>query len=414
MEPVSESLPQHFDYLFVGGGFAGLSTALRVKNAHPDAVVGILESVACGAGASAHNSGIIHSPISYPDDPEAGVFTKAQQLFQARFPEAGRQTEGWIYGSRRSINAKREQLKEIGAVWREVEEFEVARVTELGPALAKKSFLAVPQYIVDPQTLVKDLAMMCLAAGVKVFTRKGVTEVVTEAGEAKGVLLATGDFVGAGALVLTSGAGVHRLLTGAKAEYARKLRTRVQTMVAVSGLAGAVDSRGVRVSLQAADKDGLGMVPAASGMALLGLDDRLPTLAIASGRQLASIEVDREVVRATLDTAYQLFPTLKDRHTRVATWAGVKTDFVDGDPSDETLLIDDNPRPLVIDHSESDGIGSLFTLLLGKMTLLFHASRDMASLLGVDSDLDLPELDLPRTATSDLVIASPLDEVSEA
>ncbi len=47
------------DYLIVGGGFTGLSTAYHLKRLQPSASVVILEAHQVGSGASGRNTGIL-------------------------------------------------------------------------------------------------------------------------------------------------------------------------------------------------------------------------------------------------------------------------------------------------------------------------------------------------------------------
>jgi glycine/D-amino acid oxidase-like deaminating enzyme len=49
------------DVAIVGGGYAGLWTALRIKEQAPDARITILEADFCGSGASGRNGGQVHS-----------------------------------------------------------------------------------------------------------------------------------------------------------------------------------------------------------------------------------------------------------------------------------------------------------------------------------------------------------------
>lgn len=49
------------DVAFVGGGYAGLWTALRLRDAAPDLRIVVLEADICGGGASGRNGGQVHS-----------------------------------------------------------------------------------------------------------------------------------------------------------------------------------------------------------------------------------------------------------------------------------------------------------------------------------------------------------------
>lgn len=59
------SVPQSARFVVVGGGFAGLATAIRLKEAEPEASVVVLEAQFVGYGASGRNGGLM-SPLAAP------------------------------------------------------------------------------------------------------------------------------------------------------------------------------------------------------------------------------------------------------------------------------------------------------------------------------------------------------------
>lgn len=62
-DPVTAPLTgqQQCDIVIVGGGYAGLWTALRIREQEPNARITILEADFCGSGASGRNGGQVHS-----------------------------------------------------------------------------------------------------------------------------------------------------------------------------------------------------------------------------------------------------------------------------------------------------------------------------------------------------------------
>lgn len=61
--------PGHYDYIVVGAGIVGLSTAWQLQQSEPQASVLLLEKEAgVGRHQSGHNSGVIHSGIYYAPD----------------------------------------------------------------------------------------------------------------------------------------------------------------------------------------------------------------------------------------------------------------------------------------------------------------------------------------------------------
>jgi L-2-hydroxyglutarate oxidase len=68
-----------YDYLVIGGGIVGASTAMQLAQAHPGARVGLIEKEpGLGAHQTGHNSGVIHAGVYY-----------APGSLKARFCRAG-------------------------------------------------------------------------------------------------------------------------------------------------------------------------------------------------------------------------------------------------------------------------------------------------------------------------------------
>jgi len=60
-------MPDTFDYLIIGAGIIGLTTAYELKKRYPACRIGVLEKEnRLGAHASGRNSGVLHSGIYYP------------------------------------------------------------------------------------------------------------------------------------------------------------------------------------------------------------------------------------------------------------------------------------------------------------------------------------------------------------
>src|SRR5437899_4278541 len=59
-------MPNTFDYLIIGAGIIGLTTAHELKKRYPACRIGVLEKEnRLGAHASGRNSGVLHSGIYY-------------------------------------------------------------------------------------------------------------------------------------------------------------------------------------------------------------------------------------------------------------------------------------------------------------------------------------------------------------
>ncbi|HEX5063542.1 MAG TPA: FAD-dependent oxidoreductase, partial [Kofleriaceae bacterium] len=62
---IAAPLPAATDFVVLGGGFAGLMTAIRLREQNPTATVAVLEAERVGYGASGRNAGFL-SPLAAP------------------------------------------------------------------------------------------------------------------------------------------------------------------------------------------------------------------------------------------------------------------------------------------------------------------------------------------------------------
>lgn len=82
-----ESFLQSYDYLIVGAGIVGLSTALHLKRLHPDAHIAVVERNWLPNGASTKNAGFacFGSPTELIDDLGKSSESEVFQLVQERY-----------------------------------------------------------------------------------------------------------------------------------------------------------------------------------------------------------------------------------------------------------------------------------------------------------------------------------------
>lgn len=73
-----------YDFVIIGGGIIGMSTAMQLIDVYPDAKIALLEKEpgpACHQ--TGHNSGVIHAGVYYPRQPEGSVLLAGNRATKA-------------------------------------------------------------------------------------------------------------------------------------------------------------------------------------------------------------------------------------------------------------------------------------------------------------------------------------------
>jgi hypothetical protein len=240
--------------------------------------------------------------------------------------------------------------------------------------------LAGSAVLVPANTNYATLARQCLAAGVVIVTGTTVAGITHADGKVTGVRLSS-QHLSARHVVIAAGTGTTQLLSDVGSPQARLLRSRLDIMI---HLPGAQLRRGLIFSAP----DRPVMMPALGGGALVSFfGGRQPEI---TGRRAFSVDLGKATMLLS-ETLRSLSPgtvTAAGDHT-VAYVAG-KTDYV-GVPHAENGTI--NPGYHVIDHERTDGLYGLHTVITGKMTLGFHASKTVAdSITGTRLPLALKQV----------------------
>ncbi|MHB1468773.1 MAG: NAD(P)/FAD-dependent oxidoreductase [Solirubrobacteraceae bacterium] len=192
-------LPKRCDVCVVGGGFAGLWTALSIKRSEPSAEVLLLEAGSCGDGASGRNGGFVmtawskfgtlqkhcgrQDALHYARSAEQAVFDigdfcRAHQL-DAQFHQGGWL---WTATNRSQIDAWSftiDKLAEVGE-----HPFQLLDVDEVAARSGSPTHLAgvfeASPAIVHPGLLARGLTSLARELGVGVIERCAVRELRSE------------------------------------------------------------------------------------------------------------------------------------------------------------------------------------------------------------------------------------------
>ncbi len=188
------------DVCIVGGGLAGLWTALEVKRRAPSARVVLIEADVCGAGASGRNGGFIMTwwskflSLSKLCGPETALqlAMRAERAVadigsfcQQHGIDADFRQGGWLWTatSRAQVDAWQETVKalaDVGATpFEEPSSAEVA--TRAGSPVHLAGIFDPKAAIVQPASLVRGMARVADGEGVEIYEQSAVLEIRQEA-----------------------------------------------------------------------------------------------------------------------------------------------------------------------------------------------------------------------------------------
>lgn len=208
-------IPREVDYAIIGAGFAGLATAIQLRERHPGAEMVVLEAERVGFGASGRNAGFL-SPLAAPVWLLGAERSQEQAWGAARINAEVHALARWL--AEHVPDCELEPAKLSLQAQSHVSEAalrEFVHAVELvgldhrlrdSRARPGHSFLEMDAYTVHPYKLVRGLATYADRHGVRIRERAHVNAVEAQrAGRAR-VQLADGSAVDAAKVVVCTNA----------------------------------------------------------------------------------------------------------------------------------------------------------------------------------------------------------------
>lgn len=361
-----------FDTIIVGAGIAGLLTAMRLSQKGQRVL--IVEKDKIGSGSTISNHGMVHSGALFIRQHGHIVNNckEAQGLFLNLLTKAEIPTRDSIYISKKSYNVDLTKLLEQNDF--DYKSISINEIQEVKPEIAKKyKFISLKERVFSSSKILLILTSYCLANKVEFLLGTKVSKIIKKSKRVKGVIVGGSLFLSNNVVVAT-GLGTTQLLQTFNSYYCQFLKSRLDMMVY---LPGASLSRGfVFVEL---DKPIL--MPAnpsgSLGSYFGGIQPQI--------RGERKFPVDFDKARLLIEMINLYFNSKIVKTHGAQFFMCGKTDYI-GDKYTEKGFI--NPGFYIIDHRKFDEIEGLYTVITGKMTLAFHASKTVADMI-LRTDLDL-------------------------
>ena len=166
------------DFIIIGAGILGLSTALKLLDAYPKAKISILEKEgAVGEHASGRNSGVLHSGIYYPPDSLkaklCGEGARAMLAYCQEHHLPWNKLGKVIVPTRAEDEDTLRMLYERGLVngvhveW--LDEAQLAELEPLARTATGRALLVPETTVVDPKAIMRHLHQSLAARGVNFY-----------------------------------------------------------------------------------------------------------------------------------------------------------------------------------------------------------------------------------------------------
>ena len=239
---------------------------------------------------------------------------------------------------------------------------------------ARHALLAIGERVFSSRRIIATLTAQCLAAGVTILTGNKVDRITHSPGRVTGVVLGAAERLHAACVVIATGTGTPELLARINSRHRSLLQSRLDMMVHFPGAH-------LRRGIIFADLDRPVVMPAPGGGALASFFGGVqPEI---TGRRSFPVDVTQAALLVR-EMDQVLTPGTIDPDRASAYVAG-KTDYVGTIHAENGIV---NPGYHVINHAQGDNLRGLYTVITGKMTLGFHASKNVAdAILGTDTPL---------------------------
>lgn len=210
----SPELPQRADVVVIGGGFAGLATAIRIMEVEPAARVVLLEAKSIGYGASGRNGGLM-SPLPAPIWLASATYDSGHRAALAALNVEVGKAAAWA----RALAPDAEVLAQplvleakghitdagIAQVARIVSDAGIACRLESGATAGSPRALSIETHTVNPYRLALGLADHARRLGVEVIEQAPVVR-IAQSGSVAQITLGDGRSIAAASVVVATNA----------------------------------------------------------------------------------------------------------------------------------------------------------------------------------------------------------------
>lgn len=353
---------REFDIVIVGGGIAGLLSALRFARRKMKVVV--IEKDKIGSGMTLANHGTVHSGIMYINRHEHIVrqCQEAQAAFSVFAKDAELVVDDSLYIATPEVMAQATQKLDYYNM--PYHKTALDKHPELViKNLKDREIITFHERVFSSKKILEITLKACLAEGVKIVTGTKVTRILTDRGQVTGVSIGIDQHIPCSNVILANGLGVVDSLKSINSYYHQFLKSRLSMMV---HLPKSPLSRGIIF----AELGKPIILPTVNGASLASIfgdeqpritnDRKFPVDFSKADNTLKAIK--QYVNKPYVDTDYAQFYTCG------------KVDYV-GEDNSKHYYVD--PGFHILDHQKHDSINGLFSIITGKMTLGFHVSKSI-------------------------------------